>query len=55
MMLECATPTLAALIAHDSKTQKFCQLAGDRYLMVRLDEETKFRGALRKVGYSFAK
>jgi hypothetical protein len=55
MMLECATPTLAALIAHDSKTQKFCQLAGDRYLMVRLDEEIKFRGALRKLGYSFPK
>jgi Helicase conserved C-terminal domain len=55
MMIECTTPTLAALIAHDSKTQKFCQLAGDRYLMVRLDEETKFRGALRKLGYSFPK
>ncbi len=55
MILECTTPALAALIAHDSRTKKYCQPAGDRHLMILLDEETKFRSALRKLGYSFPK
>ncbi len=53
MMIECANPALAVLIAHDSRTKKFCMLAGDRHLMIPLDAETKFRSALRKLGYGF--
>lgn len=51
-LIECADATLAALIAHDSRTKKYCQLAGDRHLVVPLDQETRFRNALRKLGYS---
>jgi len=42
---------LAVLIANDSRTKKFCQLAGDRYLVVLTENETKFRSALRQMGY----
>jgi len=54
MIIECLTPALAALIANDSRTKKFCLLAGDRHLMVPIEAETKFRNALRKLGYSFS-
>ncbi|PZO45288.1 MAG: hypothetical protein DCF17_02030 [Shackletoniella antarctica] len=51
-LIECADATLAALIAHDSRTKKYCQLAGERHLVVLLDDETRFRNGLRKLGYS---
>ncbi len=51
-LIECADATLAALIAHDSRTKKYCQLAGENHLVVLLDEETRFRNGLRKLGYS---
>lgn len=51
-LIECADTSLAALIAHDSRTKKYCQLAGDRHLVVPLDQETRFRNGLRKLGYS---
>ena len=51
-LIECADATLAALIAHDSRTKKYCQLTGDRCLVVPLDDETRFRNGLRKLGYT---
>ncbi len=51
-LIECADATLAALIAHDSRTKKYCQLAGENHLVVLLDQETRFRNGLRKLGYS---
>ncbi|WP_121967801.1 hypothetical protein [Leptolyngbya sp. BC1307] len=51
-LIECADATLAALIAHDSRTKKYCQLAGEKHLVVLLDQETRFRNGLRKLGYS---
>ncbi|MGB3308270.1 MAG: hypothetical protein WBG32_00285, partial [Nodosilinea sp.] len=51
-LIECADATLAAQIAHDSRTKKYCQLADDRHLVVLLDDETRFRNGLRKLGYS---
>lgn len=51
-LIKCQDATLAALIANDSRTQKYCQLAGDRHLVVPLDQETRFRNGLRKLGYS---
>lgn len=51
-LIECNDATLAALIAHDSRTKKYCQLAGDTYLVVLLDQETRFRTAVRKLGYT---
>lgn len=51
-LIECADTTLAALIAHDSRTKKYCQLAGEQHLVVLLDQETRFRNGLRKLGYT---
>jgi hypothetical protein len=51
-LIECADATLAAQIAHDSRTKKYCQLAGERHLVVVLDQETRFRNGLGKLGYS---
>jgi hypothetical protein len=54
-LIECADPALAALIANDSRTKPFCQTAGDRSLTVPLESETRFRSALRKLGYIIPK
>jgi hypothetical protein len=61
-LIKCASPALAALIANDSRTKKYCFLAGDdpsnttagsaSYLVVPAESETKFRNSLRKLGYS---
>ena len=51
-LIECKDKTLAALIANDSRTKKFCYLAGDCHLVVPTEKETRFRTALRKVGYT---
>ena len=51
-LIECADATLAALIANDSRTKKYCQLAGKTYLVVAVDQEMRFRTGLRKLGYS---
>jgi len=50
-VIECADPALATLIARDRATRPHCRLIGERHLAVRLDAETKFRTALRKLGY----
>ncbi len=52
-LIDCADAALAAQIAHDSRTKKYCQLAGERQLVVLLDQETRFRNGLRKLGYSW--
>lgn len=51
-LIECQEASLATLIANDSRTKKYCSLAGDRYLVVPTDQETRFRNGLRKLGYS---
>jgi hypothetical protein len=51
-LIQCQDATLAALIANDSRTKKYCQLAGEKHLVVPLDQETRFRTGLRKLGYS---
>ena len=51
-LIECKDATLATLIANDSRTKKYCQLAGKNHLVVLLDQETRFRNGLRKLGYS---
>ncbi len=54
-LIECAEATLAILIANDARTKPYCLLAGDRYLIIPVESETRFRSALRKLGYSFPK
>lgn len=51
-MIECKTPELAQQIAQDPHLKKSCHLAGDRYLVVPLKQETRFLKALQKLGYS---
>lgn len=53
-LIECNDPMLATLIANDSRTKKFCFLAGERHLVVPTEGETRFRNALRKLGYSIS-
>lgn len=50
-VIECADAALATLIARDRATRAHCRLIGDRHLAVPLNTESKFRSALRKVGY----
>ena len=60
-LIRCIDPALAVLIANDTRTKAFCFLA-DRptavmagaacYLVVPTETETKFRNALKKIGYS---
>ncbi len=52
LLIECRDAALATLIANDSRTKKYCLLAGERSLVVPLESETKFRNALGKLGYS---
>ena len=54
-LVECADAVLATLIANDSRTRPFCLLAGERHLAVATESETRFRSALRKLGYSLPK
>jgi hypothetical protein len=60
-LIRCADPALAMLIANDSRTKAFCFLADTPkavttgaacYLVVPMETETKFRNALKKIGYS---
>jgi rRNA-processing protein FCF1 len=53
-LVECADPALAALIANDSRTRKYCMLAGERHLVVPASSEATFKRTLREVGYLVA-
>ena len=50
-LIECADAALAAQLAHDSRTRRYCLLAGERHLAVFTDSEARFRSAVRKLGY----
>jgi hypothetical protein len=60
-LVRCADAALATLIASDSRTRAYCFLADQPkamtaghpcYLVVPSETETKFRNALKKLGYS---
>jgi hypothetical protein len=60
-LIRCTDAALAILIANDSRTKAFCFLADQPsaimaktpcYLVVPIATETKFRNALKKIGYS---
>lgn len=53
-LVECATPELAALIAHDARTRRLCMQAGERHVVVPAASETEFRRGLRDLGYLLA-
>jgi hypothetical protein len=50
-LIECADPALAALLANDSRTRKYCMRAGDRHLAVPASSETAFKRAVKEAGY----
>lgn len=54
-VFECADPALAALIARDRGIRSTCRPIGDRHIAVPLDQESKFRKALLKLGYVVAR
>lgn len=55
LLIECADAELAALIAHDNHTKKWCQRAGECHLIVATEAEEPFRKAIRLLGYGMPK
>lgn len=53
-LVECTDAALAALIANDSRTRKYCMSAGERHLVVPASSEAAFKRNLREVGYLLA-
>jgi hypothetical protein len=51
LLIECVDPATADLIAAHKDTARLCMRAGERHLVVRLDQEGKFRKAARLLGY----
>ncbi len=50
-VIECADPALATLIGRDRTLRRLCHPLGDRHLGIPAEHETRFRAALRKLGY----
>jgi hypothetical protein len=51
ILIECADPALAILLARDRRTRGHCLHAGDRMLAVPAASKTAFRRAARELGY----
>lgn len=51
LLIECVDPDTADLIAAHKDTARLCRRAGARHLVVRLDQEDKFRKAARLLGF----
>ena len=51
LLIECVDPDTADLIAAHKDIARLCMRAGERHLVVRLDQEGKFRKAVRQLGY----
>ena len=51
LLIECISPQVAEVIAQNSQTGKLCQRTGERCLVVAVDKEKAFRGALNAIGY----
>jgi len=53
-LIECASDSIARLIANDTKLKGLCMLAGDRHLVVPAENEMQFKKTLRGLGYGVA-
>ncbi len=51
LLVECLTPQIAEVIAHDPKAGALCQRVGDRGLVVATSKEDAFRGAVNGLGF----
>lgn len=50
-VLECADAALARELAHDSQLRGKCRVAGERWLVFRVEEEAAVRRGLRRLGH----
>jgi hypothetical protein len=50
-LLECNDPALARMLAGDPQLRGKCHLAGDRWLMFRIEDEAVVRRGLRRLGH----
>jgi hypothetical protein len=55
LLIEAQDTLLAQLIANDSRTRSLCMLAGERHLVVPVENERAFRRSLRELGYGLPK
>lgn len=53
-LIECASASVARLIANDTQLKKLCMLAGKRHLVVSSENEKQFKKALRGLGFGMA-
>jgi hypothetical protein len=51
LLIDCENAEIAASIATHKETASLCQRAGDRQLVVRLENEEKFRNLVRILGF----
>jgi hypothetical protein len=51
LLIECVDAGIADLIAAHKETAGLCLRAGERHVVVRLEQEAKFRKAIRLLGY----
>jgi len=51
LLIECASPQIAEVIARNARAGTFCQRTGDRGLVIPMDKEKSFRDALNALGY----
>jgi hypothetical protein len=52
-LVELASETDAALIAHDSEARKYCRLAGAKHVALAKRNYRAFRNTIKKLGSSF--
>ena len=54
LLIDCENAEIAAMIATHKETAGLCLRAGDRQLVVRLENEEKFRTLIRILGFGMA-
>ena len=50
-LIECKDPTVARMLANDPQLRGKCHLAGDRWLVFRIEDETVVRRGLKRLGH----
>ncbi|RDK07249.1 hypothetical protein DN412_27100 [Cupriavidus lacunae] len=51
LLIDCHDAQMAAMLATRKETARLCLRAGDRHVVVRLEDEEKFRTHIRALGY----
>jgi predicted PhzF superfamily epimerase YddE/YHI9 len=51
LLIDCENAEIAAMIGTRKKTAGLCLSTGDRQLVVRLENEEKFRNLIRTLGF----